>query len=146
MALGNPHMDVLWLQSGGCGGCTMSLLCSHSRDLFGTQEGCGVRFLWHPGISEETGTAVTRLLERLASGAQALDVLCLEGAVLRGPHGSGRFHRYAGSDTPMFEWVRRLAVLARYTVAVGSCAAYGGLVSAGSNPTDACGLQYESDM
>jgi Ni,Fe-hydrogenase I small subunit len=39
--------------------------------------------------------------------------------------------------------VRRLAARARYTLAVGTCAAFGGVSAAGSNPTDACGLQYE---
>jgi Ni,Fe-hydrogenase I small subunit len=31
-------------------------------------------------------------------------------------------------------------------VAVGSCAAYGGITSGGGNPTEACGLQYEEDL
>ena len=29
-------MNVLWLQSGGCGGCTMSLLCHDAGDVTGT--------------------------------------------------------------------------------------------------------------
>jgi len=39
--------------------------------------------------------------------------------------------------------VRQLAARARHVVAIGTCAAFGGMTSAGSNPTDACGLQYE---
>ncbi len=140
------QLSVLWLQSGGCGGCTMSLLCSESRDLFGTLEASGLRLLWHPSLSEESGAAAARLLARCASGEIALDVLCLEGALLRGPDGTGRFHIHAGSGLAMVEWVRRLAAVARYTVAIGSCAAFGGVVTAGDNPTDACGMQYESDI
>jgi len=139
-------LNVLWLQSGGCGGCTMSLLCADSRELFGTLEASGLRLLWHPSLSEETGAAATRLLQRCADGDLALDVLCLEGALMRGPNGSGRFHLHPGSGLPMIEWVRRLAAVARYTVAIGSCAAYGGVVTANDNPTDACGMQYESDI
>ena len=29
-------MNLLWLQSGGCGGCTMSLLCHDAGDVTGT--------------------------------------------------------------------------------------------------------------
>jgi uptake hydrogenase small subunit len=43
----------------------------------------------------------------------------------------------------MLEWITRLAGKARHVVAVGSCAAYGGVTSAGGNPSDAVGLQYE---
>jgi ferredoxin hydrogenase small subunit len=43
----------------------------------------------------------------------------------------------------MIAVVRSLAVQARHVVAVGSCAAFGGVTSAGSNYVDACGLQYD---
>jgi ferredoxin hydrogenase small subunit len=140
------RLNLIWLQSAGCGGCTMSLLCSDSRDLFGTLESSGVHVLWHPTVSEASGAEATRLLERCAGGSEALDILCLEGALLRGPRGSGKFHLHAGSGVPMTEWVSRLAAVARYTVAIGSCAAYGGVTAGGINPTEACGMQYESDL
>ncbi|OWW22829.1 HupU protein, partial [Noviherbaspirillum denitrificans] len=54
-------------------------------------------------------------------------------------------HILSGTGRPMTAWVRELAAVARYTVAVGTCAAYGGLASSGSNPTEACGLQHEGD-
>lgn len=141
-----PTLNVLWLQSGGCGGCTMSLLCSDSRNLFASLHAAGIRFLWHPALSEQTGTEANAILEQCVEGAIPLDVLCVEGALLRGPNGSGRFHMLSGTGLPMIHWVRQLAGVARYTAAVGTCAAYGGVTSAGSNPTDACGLQYEGDL
>jgi coenzyme F420-reducing hydrogenase gamma subunit len=36
--------------------------------------------------------------------------------------------------------------VARHVLAMGSCAAWGGITAGGSNPTDACGLQYEDDQ
>ncbi|MDF2999607.1 MAG: hupU, partial [Xanthobacteraceae bacterium] len=30
--------NVLWIQSGGCGGCTMSMLCAEAPDLATTLE------------------------------------------------------------------------------------------------------------
>jgi ferredoxin hydrogenase small subunit len=39
-----------------------------------------------------------------------------------------------------------LSQVAQHVVAVGSCAAFGGITAAGSNPTDACGLQFDGDQ
>ena len=62
MAEANGKFNVLWLQSGGCGGCTMSLLCADTPDFFGTLDSAGIELLWHPSLS-------------LASGQDALDIL-----------------------------------------------------------------------
>jgi len=143
------HMDdtfnVLWLQSGGCGGCTMSLLCADTADFHGQLRAAGIRLLWHPSLSLESGGEVGALLERVLDGRERVDALCVEGALLRGPQGTGRFHVLAGTGVAMIDWVRRLATRARHVVAIGSCAAWGGITAGGDNPTDACGLQYEDD-
>jgi len=135
----------LWLQSGGCGGCTLSLLNADCRNLFDTLAGFGIRLLWHPSLSEASLNEAQGIIEDCASGAIRLDILCLEGAVLRGPDGSGGFHRTSTGE-PVKDMLQRLAGQARYTVAVGSCAAFGGITAGGSNPADACGLQYEVDL
>ncbi|TJY60032.1 HupU protein [Sinimarinibacterium sp. CAU 1509] len=136
-------MKLLWLQSGGCGGCTLSLLCHDSPDLFGQLADAGIEIVWHPSLSEASADEVLELLGAYERGEQALDLLCVEGSMLRGPHGSGGYHRMAGSGRPLTDIVRNLAQRAKYVVAVGSCAAYGGITAAGSNLTDACGLQYD---
>lgn len=141
----NETFKVLWLQSGGCGGCSMSWLCAEAPELSLCLDRLGVELLWHPSLSEATGSEMLSLLAAIQSGQQRLDVLCVEGAVLRGPKGTGRFHRMAGTDRSMMSWIGELAGIARYTVAVGSCAAYGGMSAAGENPTEACGLQYLGD-
>lgn len=135
--------NILWLQSGGCGGCTMSLLCAEAPDLITTFAAAGIHMLWHPSLSEETGAEALAILEQVRSGAVRLDALCVEGALLRGPNGTGRFHMLAGTGRPTIDWARELAGLAEHVVAVGTCAAYGGITAAGSNPADACGLQYD---
>jgi uptake hydrogenase small subunit len=138
-------MKLLWLQSGGCGGCSLSLLSADTADLQGQIRDAGLEWLWHPSFSTLDGAALIDLLERCADGRETLDILCLEGAVLRGPAGTGGFHRLAGTSTPMMGWIERLAPRALHVVAVGSCAAYGGMAAAGDNPTEACGLQYEDE-
>jgi ferredoxin hydrogenase small subunit len=138
-------LTVLWLQSGGCGGCSMSLLCADTADFHGQLRDAGIDLLWHPSLSLASGHELTALLAEITSGRQRLDALCVEGSLLQGPNGSGRFHMLAGTGRAMIDWVRELAGVARHVVAVGSCAAWGGITAGGSNPTDACGLQYEDD-
>ena len=137
--------NVLWMQSGGCGGCSMSLLCADTADFAAMWRANGIEILWHPVLSLEGGTDLVALLEGCLSGQVRLDALCIEGAMLRGPHGSGRFHVLAGTGLPMVDWVRKLSRVATHVVAVGSCAAWGGITGSGVNPTDACGLQFEDD-
>lgn len=136
-------MNLIWLQAAGCGGCTMSLLCAEDPDVFSLLEGAGIRVLWHPALSVETGAEVAALLEAVERGEVALDILCVEGSILRGPGGSGRFQMLAGTGRSMMDWAESLAARARHVVAVGTCATYGGVTSAGGNPSDAVGMQYE---
>jgi ferredoxin hydrogenase small subunit len=139
-------LNVLWLQSGGCGGCSMSLLCADTPDFPALLRGSAIELLWHPALSLQDDQGLLSLLEDCLSGRVRLDALCVEGALLRGPQGSGRFHVLSGSGQSMIEWVRKLSGVARHVLAIGSCAAWGGITAAGSNPTDACGLQYEDEL
>ncbi|MGD9169076.1 MAG: HupU protein [Candidatus Thiodiazotropha sp.] len=139
-------LNLLWLQSGGCGGCTLSLLCAEGPDLFTTLESAGIHVLWHPSISEASGIEFIELLQSIVRGNQRLDLLCLEGSVVCGPNGSGKFHRLAGTGEPMMKWVERLAAVAGHVIAVGSCAAFGGITTAGGNPIEARGLQYDEQV
>ena len=136
-------LTLLWLQSGGCGGCSMSLLGAEAPDLFSALDLARIEVLSHPSLSEAGGVSFGDLLSRIRAREQPLDILCLEGAALRGPRGSGRFHILAGSETPMAQIVAEMARAARYVIAIGSCAAYGGITAAGDNVTEACGLAFE---
>lgn len=138
-------LSVLWLQAGGCGGCSMSLLNADTPDFCGLLRNNGVDLLWHPALSLDEGPGLSGLLQDCLSGRVRLDALCIEGALLRGPQGSGRFHILAGTGVSMIEWVRRLCAVATHVLAVGSCAAWGGVAATASNATEACGLQYEDE-
>ncbi|MDJ0779478.1 MAG: HupU protein [Gammaproteobacteria bacterium] len=137
------EFNLLWLQSGGCGGCSMSVLNAEAPDFYRSLSRNGINLLWHPSFSEASGREFLDLIQRIEDGEIRLDALCLEGSVMMGPRGSGRFHLLAGSRRPMFDVIRALAGQARFTVAIGSCAAFGGITMAGPNPGEAIGLQYE---
>jgi ferredoxin hydrogenase small subunit len=120
------------------------MLCFEPRSLFDELRDAGIEFVWHPGLSQESGEEALAVLEACASGARAFDVLCVEGAMLRGPNGTGKFHLMAGSGRPLTEWVERLSAHARWVFAIGSCTAYGGFsASTPGNPLEACGLQFD---
>ncbi|MES9933830.1 MAG: HupU protein [Candidatus Sedimenticola sp. PURPLELP] len=135
--------NLLWLQSGGCGGCSLSLFNAESPDLLTSLESAGINLLWHPSIAEQSGNELLELLESIRKDEVPLDLLCLEGSVIRGPNNSGGFHQLAGTGRSMKNWLDELAQKARQVIAVGTCAAYGGITAGGDNFIDACGLQYE---
>ena len=55
---GGRRFRLLWLQSGGCGGCTLSLLGAEGPDLLTAFEAANIEVLWHPSLSELSGQGV----------------------------------------------------------------------------------------
>jgi NiFe hydrogenase small subunit HydA len=135
--------NVLWLQAGSCGGCTMSALAADDIGFVRSLARFGLRLLWHPSLSVESGPEALAILTAAAEGRVAVDALCVEGAILTGPNGTGRFQMMSGTNRSMAHWVATIASHARHVLAVGSCAAFGGIPTAGGNPTDAVGLQFQ---
>lgn len=121
----------------------MSLLCAENPGAMDLLSDAGIDLLWHPALSLATASEILPLLQALADGTETVDILCVEGAIARGPNGTGRFQMLSGTGKPLMDWVRAIALRARHVVAVGTCAAYGGVTAAGGNPSDAVGLQYE---
>jgi len=146
MQKSKQSLNLLWLQSGGCGGCSMSLLSAESPDLFSSLQSVNINLLWHPSLSEENGHELLELIQNIISGDIKLDILCLEGSVIQGPDGSGLFHRLSGTNAPMRDTIKALSLASETVVAVGTCAAFGGITMAGGNPSEACGLQYEGNQ
>ncbi|MGD2185214.1 MAG: NADH:ubiquinone oxidoreductase [Desulfobacterales bacterium] len=131
-------LKLLWIQCGGCGGDTWSLFNAESpniTELFGSLD---VELLWHPSISIKSPNSLKTINEDLLTGVRELDVLCVEGSVLRGPGGTGRYDEIFGK--PKKDLVASLANRAEYILAIGTCASYGGI---GANTEiEATGLQF----
>ncbi|PWB94138.1 HupU protein [Methylosinus sporium] len=142
MTKAHDDFTLLWLQAGSCGGCTMATLERGASGWFEELRGFGIRLLWHPSVSEETGEEARAILARVERGEQKLGALCIEGSILHGPEGTGLFNKLSGTGRSMLDWARALAPRADYCVAVGSCAAFGGVPAGAPDPTDASGLQY----
>ena len=71
--------NLYWLQTGGCGGDTMSMLNADSPNIVEAKSSLGLDVLFHPSFSTQSPAEHRRLLEDLTSGAQPLDILCVEG-------------------------------------------------------------------
>jgi len=137
---------LLWLQSGGCGGCSMSLLNAESPDLLRALALNDIELLWHPSLSEASGHEFRALIEAIEQQQVPIDALCLEGSVMMGPNGSGRFHCLTGSQRPMYDLLQSLSRRARHVIAIGQCAAWGGITAAGPNPGEATGLGHHGEQ
>jgi hydrogenase small subunit len=116
----------------------MALLSAESPDLVELLALLDVQVLWHPSLSNESHTQHRELVEALLSGEQALDILCVEGAIIRGPGGSGMYDTFDGK--PKKDLVARLARQAQFVLAIGTCASFGGIGADGE--VEATGLQF----
>ncbi len=116
----------------------MSMLSLESPDLLELAAILGIEVLWHPSLSAGGRRAHEALLAALKAGEQRLDVLVVEGAVIRGPGGTGMFDTTGGR--PKKDLVAELAAAATFVVAAGTCAAFGGFGTEGG--TEATGLQF----
>lgn len=131
-------ITLYWLQCGGCGGDTHSFLNAESPDVVELCDLLDIDMLWHPALSSHTAQEHRAILDRVTTGEQVLDILCVEGSILRGPGGTGMYDLMC--DKPKKDWVAALAHKARFVVAIGTCASFGGIGAEGD--IDATGLQF----
>jgi uptake hydrogenase small subunit len=135
--------NLLWLQTGSCGGDSMSILCADSPSLEQVITHYDLNILWHPSLSCEPMKFLDEQIEAILGGQLRLDILCIEGSIVTGPNGSGMYDTYHGRAKMTL--IEELAQKANFVVAMGTCSAYGGVHASGPNPTDSIGLQYEKE-
>jgi hydrogenase small subunit len=120
---------VLWLQGQSCSGCSISLL---DAEAIGparliTQY---ISLTFHQTLSAATGHQAVETVNKVIAAGDY--ILLVEGAV---PAGMPRACMF-GEETFVAQ-LARAARGAKAVVAVGSCAAFGGVPGAESNPTGA---------
>jgi NiFe hydrogenase small subunit HydA len=132
--------NLLWLEGQACSGNTMSFLTAEEPDVIDLLTQYGINLLWHPSLSIEAGGQVKRILNDIIAEKTPLDILVIEGAIARGPNGTGRYDVFC--ERPFIDWISELSKVAGIVVAVGECASFGGIPASGINPTDATGVQF----
>ena len=110
--------NLYWLQCGGCGGDTWSFFNTESPNIVELFDFFDIELLWHPSISVNRRKNQRKINEDLLAGEMPLDILCIEGSILRGPGGTGMYDAIFGN--PKKNLVASLAKRARYILAVGT--------------------------
>ncbi len=131
---------LFWLQTGSCSGDSLTILNAEAPSIEQLIASHGVELLWHPSLSRASPRYYRDLIQRLTSGEQALDIFCVEGGIATAPRGTGMCDSYRGRAK--MDIVRDLARHAGVVVAMGTCAAFGGIPAAEPNPSDCVGLQF----
>ncbi|ACB33617.1 NADH ubiquinone oxidoreductase 20 kDa subunit [Leptothrix cholodnii SP-6] len=135
---------LLWLQTGSCGGDSLAILSADSPSLEQLLDSYSIELLWHPSLSNGHARRLDRVIDQILAGEQALDILCVEGSIITGPRGTGLYDPWRGGAK--MNLVRDLAAKAGAVVAMGTCAAYGGIHAAPPNPSDCTGLQFDHEQ
>ena len=145
-------MNVLWLTSGlGCDGDSVAMTAATSpsfEDLIrGCFPGAPPLVIYNPLLAYETGDEFMRVWFDAAAGKLESFILVLEGSV---PNevisGEGHWATFGldpltGEPITTCHWIDRLAPHADIVLAVGTCAAFGGIPAMRNNPTGAMGLR-----
>jgi hydrogenase small subunit len=145
-------IHVLWLTSGlGCDGDSVAMTAATSPSLEdlvrGVLPGVPRLAIYNPLIAYESGDDFLEAFRRAADGRLKPFLLVLEGSVPN-ERMSGAGHwaglgvdPETGQPIPTCTWIDRLAPRAAAVLALGTCAAYGGIPAMRGNPTGAMGLR-----
>jgi len=145
-------VHVLWLTSGlGCDGDSVAMTSATSPSIEelirGVVPGAPALALYNQLLAYESGEEFLRPFWRAIDGRLKPFILVLEGSVpneeLSGEgHWSGLgVDPGTGLPIDVCTWIERLAPQAAAVLALGTCAAYGGIPAMRGNPTGAMGLR-----
>ncbi len=137
--LASGNAPVLWLQGQCCSGCSVALLDAESISPVKllTQY---INLSFHQTLSTATGQqAVDTVNKMIAAGGY---ILIVEGAV---PAGMPKACEFGGEA--FGSQLLRAAKSAKAVIALGTCAAFGGIPAAENNPTGSVSaVQYLKDQ
>lgn len=128
-----PKLNAIWLEMTGCSGNIISLMNSENPDLYGFLSNI-VNFTFNNSIMGAEGEfAYEKFLETLDTDF----ILLVEGAVSVKENGYYTITaNYKGRKVTAYEALLMAGEKAKYVVAVGTCASYGGISAARPNPSE----------
>lgn len=129
------RQSVIWLSFQECTGCTESLTRSHAPTL----EGLIFDFLsldYHHTLQAASGEAAEHAREVAMKENEGNYLLVVDGSI---PIGNRGYSTIAGISN--LDMLKTVAEHAKAIIAVGTCAAYGGIPKAKPNPTGAVSVE-----
>ena len=137
---GLERHPVLWIQGQGCTGCSVSLLNSVDPSIADVLLKV-ISLQFHPTVMASEGETALENLFGIAEEYKGRFSLVVEGAIPTAAEGKycilGEKH---GKELSMVEVVKELGPMAGSVLAIGTCAAYGGIPAAEGNVTGATGV------
>ncbi|MBW3590416.1 MAG: hydrogenase expression protein HypE [Actinobacteria bacterium] len=162
-------IHVFWFAGMSCDGCTVSVTGAQAPSLesllLGAHPGLPRIILHHAAVNVESGPSYLRPHEQALRGElDAPYAIVLEGSIAdevkaleTGGYWAGHGEEPWGPDGQIRtvsanEWIARLASRAAATIAIGTCATWGGIPASHGNPTgsmslmDFLGKDYRSEF
>lgn len=134
------EVPVIWIQTGTCTGCSVSVLNSLSPRIQNVLvdevvPGNHISLRYHATVMAAAGDIAIEAIKDTAKNKGGY-VLVVEGAVSTKDNGVYcEFGEENGQGITGLEWTTNLAKDAMAVIALGNCAAYGGIPAASPNPT-----------
>lgn len=125
---------VIWLQGASCTGCTISTLNVTNPTTIDDVMMNKISMKFHPTLGTLSGNSLLQELENAANQYNGQFILVIEGAV-----NIDNYKNYCiigqlnGVDITMYDAVIKYGPMAKYVVAAGTCASFGGVAKAGVN-------------
>ncbi|MDY6835972.1 MAG: hydrogenase small subunit [Chloroflexota bacterium] len=137
---------VIWIQCATCTGCSVSVLNSVSPTIKNVLvdeviPGKHVNVRYQATIMGGQGAAAIEEMEKTAAGNKGGYVLVVEGAIPTAGNGSyGSLGEKNGRPVSQAKRVESLAKDALAVIALGTCAAFGGIAAGDPNPSRCVGV------
>jgi hydrogenase small subunit len=132
--LSRGSLPVLWLQGQACSGCSISLLNAEGPTILQAIAE-QIRLIFHPTLSATQGRLALEVIEKVRQGKEPF-ALVIEGSI---PVEIPEACKIAGRA--FAEVLPPLLRRARFVVAAGTCASYGGIPSAEGAVTGAASVR-----
>ena len=136
---------VIWIQGGGCSGCSVSVLNSLSpriQDVLVSQvvPGSHVSLRFHPTIMAASGELAMQALDDTAARKGGY-ILVVEGSIPTRDDGVFcEIGETGGHARTMLDSLVTLGTGAMAVIAIGACSTFGGIPAAGPNTTGCKGV------
>jgi hydrogenase small subunit len=143
---------IIWLQTSTCSGCSVSVINTIHPSIKNVileqvLPGHQLILTYHGTLMAATGTLSIKAARESAQKYQGKYVLVVEGAIPTKADGHyGSIGEDNGKPISMLKWVDFLGGNAMVTLAVGTCAAYGGIPAASPNPSQCKGVSEVYEM